>query len=177
MRIFDYGHAAEYVVKAAQAVFGVGSVEYAEWLGNQLHQLRHGESEKLLDALRRLEQQNPLEYLDKRKEQIRYREFEALGYPIGSGMIESGNKLVMQSRLKRSGMHWARASVNPMCALRTVVCSERWAQEWPLITTAASAQTLSTNTSPKVKARSCAVGSGRRSTSSRSPSRVVPEQA
>lgn len=140
VRILDYGHAAEYVVKAAQAAFGAGTAERAQWLGTQLHELRHGEPEKLLDALRGLERQSPLEevgvslaYLEKRKEQIRYREFEALGYPIGSGMIESGNKLVVQSRLKGSGMHWARASVNPMCALRTMVCSDRWAQEWPLI--------------------------------------------
>jgi hypothetical protein len=140
VRILDHGHAAEYVIKAAHVALGAGTSECAEWLETGLHELRHGEPDRVLDALRELWRRTgleqvrvSLEYLEKRKEQIRYREFEALGYPIGSGMIESGNKLVVQYRLKGSGMHWARESVDPMCALRTMVCSDRWTEDWPLI--------------------------------------------
>ena len=74
-----------------------------------------------------------LEYLEKRRGQIRYAEFHAEGYPIGSGAVESANKLVVEARLKGSGMHWARKNVDPMLALRTVVCSERWGEVWPEI--------------------------------------------
>ena len=74
-----------------------------------------------------------LEYLEKRKGQIRYAEFQAEGYPIGSGAVESANKLVVEGRLKGSGMHWAREHVNPMVALRTVVCGDRWEEVWPQI--------------------------------------------
>jgi hypothetical protein len=31
-------------------------------------------------------------------------------------------------------MHWARPHVNPMLALRNIVCSDRWAAAWPQIT-------------------------------------------
>ncbi|MGQ0604090.1 MAG: hypothetical protein ACT4QE_20610, partial [Anaerolineales bacterium] len=32
-----------------------------------------------------------------------------------------------------SGMHWQRASVNPMLALRNLVCNDRWPEAWPSI--------------------------------------------
>ena len=56
-----------------------------------------------------------------------------MGYPIGSGAVESANKLVVEARLKGSGMHWARDHVNLMVALRTIVCSDRWEEAWPQI--------------------------------------------
>ena len=60
-------------------------------------------------------------------------EFDAAGYPVGSGMVESANKLVVEARLKGSGMHWARANVNPLLALRSAICSGRWPEVWPRI--------------------------------------------
>ncbi len=65
-----------------------------------------------------------------------YPRFQAAGWPIGSGMVESGNKVVVEARLKGAGMHWAREQVNPMLALRTIVCSDRWQEQWPHIRTA-----------------------------------------
>jgi|SRR5215467_10309541 len=45
-------------------------------------------------------------------------------------MVECANKLVMQTRLKGPGMRWAPTHVNPMLALRTAVCNERWTEAW-----------------------------------------------
>ena len=150
VRILDWCHAAEYLARAGQAAFGAGTAEASEWLGVQLHQLKHGEPKVVLRSLRDLcRKMEPsgasgddgavktikgsLEYLEKRRGQIRYAEFQAKGYPIGSGAVESANKLVVEARLKGSGMHWAREHVNPMVALRTVVCSGRWQEVWPEI--------------------------------------------
>ena len=149
VRILDWCHAAEYLSKAGQAAFGAGTAEASEWLGRQLHELKHGEPEGLLENLRGLCReledsgegdggalkivQTGLGYLEKRRDQIRYAEFQAQGYPIGSGAVESANKLVVEARLKGSGMHWARQNVDPMLALRTVVCSGRWEEVWPQI--------------------------------------------
>ena len=47
--------------------------------------------------------------------------------------MESGNKLVVEVRLKGSGMHWADRHVNSMLALRNIVCSGRWKEDWPKI--------------------------------------------
>jgi hypothetical protein len=77
---------------------------------------------------------NNLAYLEKRRAQMQYPRSRAQGWPpIGSGIVESGNKLVVEARLKGSGMHWADRHVNPMLALRNVICSGRWKQEWPKI--------------------------------------------
>jgi hypothetical protein len=159
VRILDWGHATEHLAAGAQAVLGAGTAETSEWLSVQFHELKHGDPEKVLSALGELrdrllvhpeaEGEEPrveagreqdfkvvtehLEYLTKRREQIRYAEFIAAGLPIGSGIVESANKLVVESRLKGAGMHWAREHVNPMVALRNAVCSDRWDEAWALI--------------------------------------------
>ena len=71
-----------------------------------------------------------LAYLEKRVAQMQYPEFQAQGWPIGSGMVESANKLVVEARLKGAGMQWSRASVNPLLALRNAVCNDRWVEAW-----------------------------------------------
>ncbi len=48
-------------------------------------------------------------------------------------MVESGNILVVEARLKGAGMHWERGNVNAMLGLRNIACSDRWTEEWPLI--------------------------------------------
>ena len=149
VRILDWRHGAEHLAKAGQAAFGAGTAALSEWLGTELHQLKHGEPELVLGSLRglcrRLDRdgaggddglktvKGSLGYLEKRRGQIRYAEFRAQGYPIGSGAVESANKLVVEARLKGAGMHWAREHVNPMVALRTAVCSGRWEEVWPQI--------------------------------------------
>jgi len=143
VRILDFGHAAEHVATAARVVFGEGTAALSEWLGPQLHTLRHGDPADVLAALRALPvaaagepglatatRDAVVAYLDKRQAQITYAAFTAAGYPIGSGAVESANKLVVEARLKGSGMHWARANVNAMVALRNVACSDRWAATW-----------------------------------------------
>jgi hypothetical protein len=150
VRILDFPHAAEHLSTAAQAAFGAGTAALSEWLGPQLHALKHEDPATVLAAVRALPvtaagaapgaaatRDEVLAYFEKRRAQIRYAEFQAAGYPIGSGLVESANKLVVEARLKGSGMHWARAHVNPMVALRAAACSDRWAAAW----TALGAQT------------------------------------
>ena len=145
VRILDWGHASEHLAQAGQALFGVGTAKVSAWLGTWLRELRHGDPEQVLAELRqqiaepgveetaRAEATKHLAYLAERQEQIRYAAFEAAGYPIGSGMVESGDKLVVEARLKGAGMHWAPDHVNPMVALRALACSDRWDEVWPAI--------------------------------------------
>jgi len=69
--------------------------------------------------------------LEPRAAQVRYAAFRAADYPLGSGSVESADKLLVEARLKGAGMHWAREQVNPMVALRTVAYGDRWAEAWP----------------------------------------------
>lgn len=145
VRILDFDHAAEHVSAAGHVVYGEGTDAFLDWLTPELHELKHGQPKTVIADIRRLGESGTggeagktiiagvVAYLEKRIEQIRYAEFIAQGYPIGSGIVESGHKVVIEARLKGAGMHWAREHVNPMSALRTIICSDRWAQEWPLI--------------------------------------------
>jgi hypothetical protein len=144
VRVLDFPHAVEHLAAAAQATFGAGTETTATWLETQRHTLRHGDPAAMLAAVRALptaaasdpekagaSRDATLAYLEKRWAQIQYATFAARGYPIGSGMVESANKLVVEARLKGSGMHWARPNVNPMLALRCAACSDRWEEAWP----------------------------------------------
>jgi hypothetical protein len=145
VRILDFPHGVEHLATVGRAVFGAGTAALSEWLGVQAHTFKHGDPEQVLTALRTLDltatvdpgasqtRAEALAYFEKRRAQIAYADFRARGYPIGSGAVESANKLVVEERLKGSGMHWARASVSPMVSLRALLCSDRWSTEWPAL--------------------------------------------
>jgi hypothetical protein len=143
VRILDFPHAAGYVVAAARSVLGAEPAALTAWVEQHLHELEYGDPDRVLAVLRAwpavwvpgpegptCPRDDALRYLEKRRAQIAYARFRAAGYPIGSGAVESANKLVVEARLKGSGMHWARANVNPLLALRAAACSHRWAEAW-----------------------------------------------
>jgi hypothetical protein len=141
LRILDFPHAAQRFGQVGQALFGEGTPEANQWIEERLHRLKHQGPTELLKELGALLEQHPelevlkenLTYLEKRTPQMNYPVFQEQGWPIGSGMVESGNKLVVEARLKGAGMHWQRENVNPLLGLRNILCSDRWSQEWPLI--------------------------------------------
>src|SRR5262245_36153599 len=138
-RILDFPHAAQRICQVGEAVLGAEHASLHAWQKHQLHQLKHQGPQHLLESLRTFttaQLNEPvvaenLAYLEKRVTQMQYPTFQAQGWPIGSGMVESANKLVVEARLKGAGMHWSRLSVNPMLSLRNAVCNDRWEEAWP----------------------------------------------
>lgn len=137
VRILDFAHAAEYVHAIGEAVRCRGKWLPRKWFDGVLHRLKHEGPERLLGHLKRLAErcQDPevdkkWRYLLVRRHLMRYPLYQQAGWPIGSGMVESANKVVWQTRLKGPGMRWATAHVNPLLALRTSVCNERWDEAW-----------------------------------------------
>jgi hypothetical protein len=146
VRILDFAHAVQQISAVGQAVWGAGSGEAMAWLDRQCHALKHDAPDDVLAAIHAVPVDKAaipaqaaatrdavLGYLESRRAQIEYARFQAAGYPIGSGIVESANKLVVEARLKGSGMHWARGNVNAMVALRALVCSRRWGEGWAAI--------------------------------------------
>lgn len=140
-RILDFAHAAEHLNQIGEYVHGEHTPESQAWLKERLHRLKHEGPDQLLIQFEKLQRKHPmaeaissnLAYLKKRKTQMQYPLFQAQGWPIGSGMVESGNKLVVQARLKGAGMHWKEEHINPMLAIRNILCSGRWRADWPKI--------------------------------------------
>jgi hypothetical protein len=138
VRILDFPHAGEHVNALLEALKKAGLCFPPQMLSRSLHVLKHRGPRSLLRMADRLSaslaQQDgirePLGYLRKREALMQYQTFRRRGWPIGSGMVESANKNVVEMRLKGPGMHWERKNVNPMLALRNAVCNERWLEMW-----------------------------------------------
>ena len=163
VRILDFAHAVEYVAQAGQAAHEhwpypaelttaeerttFQQTRFEQWLKEQRRELKGGEASKVLDEVARLQSlmqesqaasvaetiSKKLRYLNDRRAMLAYASFQAQGYPIGSGSVESANKLVVQSRMKGAGMRWGPEHVNPMLALRNVACNDRWEEGWQAI--------------------------------------------
>ena len=137
VRILDFAHAAEYVNEIGQAVQAAGGRLPARWFEGVLHHFRHQGPERVLKHLSWLAARYPspiiqenLAYLHKREAHMQYPTYQAAGWPIGSGSVESANKGVVEARLKGAGMRWGRHNVNPMLVLRNAVCNRRWQETW-----------------------------------------------
>src|SRR3989440_7388468 len=137
VRILDFAHAAEYINEIGQAVQAEGGRLPARWLEGVLHRLKHQGPQRVLRHLRWLAARSPsptvqanLAYLQKREAHMQYPTYQAAGWPIGSGSVESANKLVVEARLKGAGMRWRRQNVNPMLVLRNAVCNREWNETW-----------------------------------------------
>ena len=77
-------------------------------------------------------------YLNRFQDAVHYNRFKELGYPIGSGEVESAHRSVPQKRLKLPGACWHPDSINPMLALRVVRANEWWDDYWAKRTAATS---------------------------------------
>jgi hypothetical protein len=142
VRVLDFPHAVEYLTRAGHEALGVGMAATdasKAWLTKQAHALKHDGPDPVLAVLRALppgeHRDAALAYLEPRLAQLDYPTFRTRGYPIGSGLVEGANKVVVEDRLKGSGMHWAPDHVDPMLALRTVARADRWDEAWPQIST------------------------------------------
>ena len=125
---------------------GEGSLQAQEWVEARKEELWEGRVEAVLAALRGEEgdqeeqtEASEVHYFETHQERMRYAQFRAQGYPIGSGTVESACKRVIGARLKQAGMGWTKSSAQAVLSLRTQLLSGRWEVIWPF-------------TSPKLKA-------------------------
>jgi hypothetical protein len=65
------------------------------------------------------------QYIENNRERIKYTEYKAKEYYVGSGMIESWHKIVIQKRMKQAGMRWGMKGAQYMVALRAKFESKR----------------------------------------------------
>ena len=141
VRILDFPHAAQRLGEVADLWSQAGQPLPAGWVQQQCHCLKYEGPDGVLERLRAMAPPDAvteafhehLQYLEKRRALMDYPTSRQQGWPIGSGSVESANKRVLQARLNGAGMRWARPHVNPMLALRTAVCNDRWEESWCLV--------------------------------------------
>jgi hypothetical protein len=79
---------------------------------------------------RRITLKKELAYFRTNAHRMRYNEFRAQGFFVGSGVVEAGCKTVIGKRLKQSGMEWTVRGANAIIALRCCHLSGRIEEFW-----------------------------------------------
>jgi hypothetical protein len=138
--ILDFYHAAQNLWKGARAGFDGRTAKAKRWFAKNRRRLRKGKVDKVLtdiEAAMTLEglpvsaQQtltNLYLYLDTHREHMDYAQFEKLGLPLGSGMVESACKWLIQQRFKGVGMRWSEDGFNHLLYLRLTWVNGRYDQ-------------------------------------------------
>ena len=88
--------------------------------------------EKITEANETGQVRKCLRYIENRPGQFKYKEAIAAKLPIGSGEIESGNRSVVQKRLKIPGAWWKHETAEWMLSLRCMRMNGDWERYWHL---------------------------------------------
>lgn len=141
--ILDFYHAASHLSKAAHAYL------HSDAQGAQLlfeawrHHLRHGQHRQVLQTLTRLvntvslpkqqltELSQVQAYFATHREHIAYAQFEAQNFPLGSGLVESACKWLIQQRFKGVGMRWSETGFENLLYLRLEWVNHRFDSLFP----------------------------------------------
>lgn len=134
----DFYHVSEYLAAAAQTC---RPQKADQWRRIQQKRLLRGCSQKVIEALEEhfepegtSEEFSPVRnahrYLSNRRECLDYPGAQKLDLPIGSGMIESGHRHVLQARLKKPGAAWLQENADNIAQLRVLRANNQWASFW-----------------------------------------------
>lgn len=133
VQILDYYHLSENVHSFAKYMYPDNEIKMKGWAKDILDKIDKGLLEEALASLPDLKDvklpaqvPNLRVYIENNRGRIDYRRYKLRGYYIGSGAIESGNKLVIQQRMKQSGMRWSMSGGQHIAALRAKYSSNQW---------------------------------------------------
>jgi hypothetical protein len=142
--ILDFYHAASYLEKLAQALHPQqpeqAQVQAEQWC----HLLKAEGGALTLAVLRawdwparpsaalRAQRAEVEQYFENNVHRMEYPEYQAQGWQIGSGVIESACKSVVGQRLKGAGMRWGVKGAHHLCHVRALYRSEKgqWEAFW-----------------------------------------------
>ena len=133
-QILDRYHAKDYLSRVGKVVYG-DSLESKQWIQARYDELDGGHLRAVVHALRshvgqHKEARECIQYIWKNRRRMRYLRFHQQGFCTSTGVVESGCKLVVGTRLKRSGMHWTVRGANAIIALRCNKLSGRFEDFW-----------------------------------------------
>lgn len=131
--ILDLFHLKENVYDFARNKFGMDESRYVPWAERISDLLEKGMADKVLEELDPEEKYancvNLHHYIFEHRGHINYPEYKAKGYFCGSGAVESGNKIVLQKRLKQAGMRWEPQTAQYLLTLKAKYESGRWERD------------------------------------------------
>jgi hypothetical protein len=125
--VLDYFHCSEHLHELAAAQYGKGTIKGLEWVHATLLRLFLKQERHVIAGIKRMKPasteaakliQSTASYLKKHSKRLDYGGARRGGYHIGSGAMESANKLICHTRLKRPGAWWYPTNANNVLRLR-----------------------------------------------------------
>lgn len=112
--------AAEGFVRARLRLLLEGKV------GHVIGELRRRLRTEPVSAARRRAAETVMGYLKNNRGYMKYDEYLAAGYPIGSGVVEGACRHLVKDRMEQSGMRWSVAGAQAMLHTRALYLNEDW---------------------------------------------------
>jgi hypothetical protein len=136
--VLDLFHVLERVWGVAHCFHKEGSDEAERFVEERLRDLLEGRVDAVIEDFRRRGIEGRLrgnkrkvvrsaiEYLENNREHIRYDEYLAAGYPIGSGVAEGACRHLVKDRMEQTGMRWTLAGAQAMLHVRAFYLNDQW---------------------------------------------------
>lgn len=137
-QLVDWYHAKEHLFTVANVVFGEGSAKAQQWVKAMETPLYQGHATRIAEEVKSLAQthrrvskalRTEAGYFQNNQRRMHYQETREDGFPIGSGMVESGIKQ-FRTRFTGPGMRWNRESVDRVLPIRAAIMSNRFDEVW-----------------------------------------------
>lgn len=134
----DYYHALEHLYQAAHLLHPTDPDQAKRWAKANETTLFQGHSDRLAHQLaqqatgnsqRDQDLQAQANYFQNHHRRMQYMELREDGYPIGSGMVESGAKQ-FKARFTGSGMRWSRDGIERLLPIRAAILGGQFDLIW-----------------------------------------------
>jgi hypothetical protein len=133
IHILDFFHLSENVSTFAKQYFNNDEDKYKPWVDEVKILLKESKYKTVINDLEKLDKRklrkckfSLKQYIINNQNSIDYKSYESNDWFIGSGAIESGNKTVLQERLKQAGMRWNIQTAQFIVTLMTKAKSHLW---------------------------------------------------
>ena len=137
-QVVDGYHATEHLATAANLLKGEGTPAAHQWLKAQETPLFEGHADQLAVGLLQAAKKHAhvaeglrreAGYFRNNHSRMQYQGLREEGYPIGSGMVESGCKR-FRARFVGSGMRWSRPGMERLLPIRAAIMGQLFEQKW-----------------------------------------------
>jgi hypothetical protein len=142
--ILDLFHVMERLWKVAWCFFEEGAQKHEahQWVEERLKRLLEGRVDSVIRGMRYQATQRGLkgqkrktvrdaaEYFEGNRDRMKYDEYLAAGYPIGSGVVEGACRHLVKDRMERTGMRWLPSGAQAMLDLRATYLNGDWNAFW-----------------------------------------------
>lgn len=137
VQILDWYHVERRVWEVGEALYGEGNDRTRQWVEQKLDKLWAGQAGEVIAQLgeQSTEDDDAREkvrelrvYFANNRHRMLYPRYIAMGFDVGSGVVESACKHLVAQRQKLAGICWSLIGAGAVLALRTLVINNRWRQ-------------------------------------------------